>query len=131
MIPEFEKETAPLNDEEKAMLPLIIKGFESHLGEQNAIKSIDIINNFNEHKYRWRIQTELTGARLRKFVNHIRSHGLLPLIATSKGYYVSYAHWEIEKEIQSLEQRARGILIAADGLKTFLKEKHSSLPYKD
>ncbi|MCP3682096.1 MAG: hypothetical protein GY861_05335, partial [bacterium] len=58
--------------------------------------------------------------RLRKIVNYIRTNALLPLIATSNGYYVSEDTDEIKKQVESLEQRSRQIQRSADGLKKYL-----------
>jgi hypothetical protein len=57
---------------------------------------------------------------LRKLVNHIRVKGILPIIATSQGYYVSYDKQDILDQINSLTQRANSILNSANGLRNFL-----------
>jgi hypothetical protein len=44
---------------------------------------------------------------------------MLPLIATSDGYYVSYDKIEIEKQIQSLKERAESINRCANGMLVF------------
>jgi tetrahydromethanopterin S-methyltransferase subunit B len=50
----------------------------------------------------------------------IRSKGILPLIATSNGYYCSYDKQEIMEQIKSLQERADAIINSANGLKKFL-----------
>jgi hypothetical protein len=45
---------------------------------------------------------------------------MIPLIGTSRGYYISHDKEEIAKQITSLEERAAGILTGANGLKKFL-----------
>ena len=54
-------------------------------------------------------------------MNHIRTNGLLPLMASSKGYYVSFDKKDIESQIKSLKQRANSINGCAEGLKKFIK----------
>ncbi|MBK8853087.1 MAG: hypothetical protein IPN10_03035 [Saprospiraceae bacterium] len=56
----------------------------------------------------------------RTLINVIRTNSILPVIGTSHGYYVSYDRTEIEKGIQSQEERIRQQQRAADGLKKFL-----------
>lgn len=116
MIVNFENITNELTEVELTILPMVIRGF-SNYNKNNPIKEPEIVERFNQKDY----GVKLTGARLRKIVNHIRTNGLLPLIATSKGYYVSYDEVEIETQIKSLKQRARSIDSCADGLSKFLK----------
>ena len=114
MITNFESITTELTEQEKLILQQIIKGFSSH-NKDNPIKEPDIVRLFNE-----RSPVKINGVRLRKIVNYIRSNGLLPLIATSRGYYVSYDKNEIELQIKSLMQRARSIENCANGLCSFI-----------
>lgn len=64
---------------------------------------------------------EVNPPDIRKAINKIRREGLAPVLANSKGYYLSYERKEVIDEIDSLTRRARKILSAARGLKTFLK----------
>jgi len=59
---------------------------------------------------------------LRKLTHFLRCNSILPLIATSKGYYVSYDNAEIDKQIKSLQERAAAIIESANGL-IYLKTK--------
>lgn len=111
MITNFESITYELTEAEHKMLPMVISGFKNYT-KDNPIKEPDIVSRWNERHP----NAKLTGARLRKLVNYIRANGLLPLIATSKGYYVSYDKAEIEAQIKSLRQRAASIISCADGL---------------
>ena len=63
---------------------------------------------------------KITEPRLRKLVNHIRVKGILPIIATSQGYYVSYDKQDILDQINSLTQRANSIINSANGLRNYL-----------
>lgn len=114
MITNFEEHTQELSEVELSLLPKIIAGFKNYTSS-NPIKEPEIVSRFNE-----RNAIKLSGARLRKIVNYIRTNGLLPLIATSKGYYVSYDREEIRKQIESLRQRANSIDTCANGLRKYL-----------
>ena len=113
MITNFETITEELTDEEKKIIPLLIKGFPKYT-KDNPIKAPEVIRRFNEKGYK------LQEPRLRKMVNFIRSKGILPLMGTSKGYYVSYDKNEINLQIKSLRERADSIYNSAQGLNKFL-----------
>ena len=119
MIKNFENITNPLNDEELKLIPFLVNGFKNH-GEQNPIKAKSIIQKMNDFLQGKGIVYKLSEPRLRKCCNYIRSKGLLPLIATTKGYYVSYNKEEIKNQIQSLNRRANSIKTCAAGLQKFL-----------
>jgi len=116
MITNFEKLTFELTENEMKIVPLLIRGFKNYT-EKNPIKEPDIVKRFNDRNS----EVKLTGVRLRKIVNYIRVNGLLPLIATSKGYYVSYNKEIILSQIKSLNQRAISIHNCANGLESFLQ----------
>lgn len=115
MITNFEDFTQELSEAEMQILPKMIAGFKNYT-INNPIKEPDIVFRFNEKSK----EINLTPARLRKIVNYIRTNGLIPLIATSKGYYVSYEKEIIENQIKSLKQRANSINNCANGLKKFI-----------
>lgn len=114
MITGFDLHTAPLSDEEKALVPVIIGGLSKRNHKSKAIHGASICRQVSA-KY-----TKLTEPRLRKITNFLRSAKILPVIATSKGYYVSYDKVEIEKQIVSLTERRDAIQSAIDGLKKWL-----------
>lgn len=118
MVTNFELETAPLTEDEKRYVPIIIKGLSTKTKDK-AIKSDEIVKALNQ-KYSY---CKMTGARLRKITNFIRSEGILPVIATTNGYYVSYDQEEIKSQIVSLLDRAQAIINSANGLKKFLDIK--------
>ena len=96
MITNFEQITSELNQKELAIVPTIVEGFKRYTKE-NPIKAPEIVRNYNA---RTTSGVKLNEPRLRKICNYIRSQGLLPLIATSEGYYVSYEAEEIQKQIK-------------------------------
>lgn len=74
----------------------------------------------NEYLKNRGYKIKLTGPRLRKLVNYIRSNGLLPLIATSQGYFTTDCKETIAEQIKSLQERANSIKNCAIGLENFL-----------
>jgi len=119
MIKNFEAITQPLNDEELKLVDIIIAGLRKR-GKAEALKGEEICERINAKRESLGLEKKLTDARLRKITNHIRTNGMLPIIATSKGYYCSYNRVEIQAQIESLEERASAIQASADGLKKFL-----------
>lgn len=101
----------------------LIAGLRKRIGKDKAITGAQIVQAINNALQPKRKFTEV---RLRKMVNHLRSHGMLPVLASSSGYYVSYNQSEVMEEIESLYQRASGINSAANGLKKFLHENYLS-----
>jgi hypothetical protein len=113
MITNFEAITSELSEEEEQLLPILIKGFLFRKKE-NPIKGPEIVTALKAKGYK------ITEPRLRKLCNYIRSHSLIPLIATSNGYYVSYDKEEIKLQIRSLTDRAEAIVNSALGLQYFI-----------
>lgn len=116
MIENFEQITKELTADEKKLIPLLIAGFKAH-NLYNPIKAPEIVQKLNANLKRKAINE----ARLRKLTNFIRAKGLLPVIATSKGYYVSYQKETIQSQIRSLTDRAEAIMASVEGLKKWVK----------
>lgn len=109
MINGFEEETGPLSTEEISLVPRLIKGFSHRIGEKNAITSDQIIYKLKAEGHK------MSGPRLRKIVNHIRTKKILVnLIATSKGYYIETDPDKIRDYIDSLKARANAIMAVAN-----------------
>jgi hypothetical protein len=119
MITGFETYTHELTNEELEILPLVMHGFR-HYKKTNPIKAELIVSRMNVFLQENEYKIRLTQPRLRKLVNYIRSNGLLPLIATSHGYFTSDCKQTIQEQIQSLQERANSIERCAQGLKKFL-----------
>lgn len=105
MIEGFEKETADLTEyEESVLLPLMIKGFRNHIGADRAITNREICNKLRAKGY------DISEVRVRKIVNHIRTHNLVPrLMATGKGYYITNEPSELIGYISSLKGRREAL----------------------
>jgi hypothetical protein len=117
MITNFEEITANLTPEEKFINSIMEILFKYK--KNNPIKSVQLVAIIN-HKFFKESDAKFTGVELRKYCNYIRSKSLLPIIATSNGYYVSYDKTEIALQIESLEQRSEAILNSVNGLKFYL-----------
>jgi hypothetical protein len=118
MITNFEEITKELTEDEKKLVPVIIKGLSTKT-KDNPIKGADIVSAINENKDRYGIKL-FSEPRLRKIINFIRSEGILPVMGTSNGYYCTMDRAELESQIESLTQRAEAIMTSANGLKKFI-----------
>jgi hypothetical protein len=119
MIKTFEEHTSELTAEEMQILHLVVNGFR-HYKKTNPIKSELIVTRMNQYLQNNGYKIKMTGPRLRKMVNYIRSNGLIPLIANSQGYFTSDCKQTILEQITSLQERANSIERCAQGLKKFL-----------
>lgn len=119
MVTNFEEITRTLEPEEKKLIRVLLAGFETKT-KANPIKAPAIINAINAKKKEFGLTKKFSEPRFRKLCNFIRSKGMIPLIATSSGYYVSHDKEEIRKQIESLNERAMAIINSANGLKKFL-----------
>ena len=115
MITNFDKHTEELDAHDLAIIPIVIKAFSKYT-KDNPIKAPEIVATFNLNREKINYPRKLSEPKLRKMCNYIRSNGLLPLIATSQGYYVSYDQKEVNDMIKSLRERANAINRSADGL---------------
>lgn len=113
MITTFEHITEDLNKDELNLVTPLIAGFKNRT-KQNPIKAPEIISRMKQAGYK------ISEPRLRKLCNYIRSNSLLPLIATSAGYFTSYELTDVQKQVRSLQERSDAILASAEGLKKFL-----------
>ena len=118
-ITNFEEFTHELTSEEMEILPIVVHGFRNYKKE-NPIKAQLIVDRMNEYLLARGFKTRMSQPRLRKMVNYIRTNGLLPLIATSNGYFTTDCKLTIQEQIKSLQERANSIKRCAIGLEKFL-----------
>jgi len=111
--------THELTDEELNLVPVIVHSFRFYK-KDNPIKAELIVKRMNEYLQKNESKVKMNGPRLRKIVNYIRTNGIIPLIATSNGYFTSDCKQTIQEQIQSLQERANSIERCATGLKKFL-----------
>ena len=95
MLKNFEEITFELTDQEKELLPIIIKGLNKKKGKQQAVKSDKICEAL-----------DLSAPRVRKIISHIRVNNLIFGVCSAKnGYYIAKDLKELEECIISLKQR--------------------------
>jgi len=116
MITNFEEETEPLTPKEIRMAEQFSRSFQKRIGPDQAITNAEI-----QTRYRALHQITLSGARIRKIINHIRITGMVPgLVASSKGYYMSNSPDELRRYIQSLDERIQAIVAVRHSMKKHL-----------
>lgn len=122
MIDGFEKETKDLTDYEKdVLLPIMIRGFSHHVGTENAITNKQICEKMQVKGF------DVNDVRVRKIINHIRTHNLVPrLMATGKGYYITNNSSELLSYISSLDGRIHAITQIRDAIKQNYEELKES-----
>lgn len=118
MITGHEQETYDLTEHEYELAVRLIPFLEKKT-KDNPVLAKQIIDGVNE---KWNLKPKLNDVRLRKIINYYRVQSILPIISTSKGYYVSYEEDEINLMIQSLTQRANSIIQASFGMGKLLKK---------
>lgn len=127
MITNFEDITKELSEEDYSLVTQLLRAFENRT-KANAIKAPAIVKAMNDHNPN--LKSKFTQVKLRKLVNFIRSKGMIGLIATSDGYYSTKNIAEIQKQIQSLQERSDAINNSAEGLKIVIerykKQQHES-----
>ena len=121
MIKNFEELTQDLAPEDLKLIPILVKGFKNH-GPTNPIKLKDLMSSLNEYIQRSQLGKKVDDIRIRKLINFIRSSSIIPLLATHKGYFVSYDQKDITDQITSLEQRSQAIINASSGLSKFINK---------
>lgn len=106
MIQGFEDYTAPLTDYERGdILPRVVHFLSLCNGSENAVKNGAIVKHLRYYGC-----NKVGEARVRKVINHIRIHALVPcLVASSRGYYVTQDPAELDKFINSLAGREDAI----------------------
>ena len=108
MVIGFEEYTASLTEGEVLMAEWLATQLPAYVGKQKAITN---------YRIRWMLFEKfgnLTAARVRKLINHIRINCLVRnLVANNTGYYVATSQEEVETYVQSLRQRAASIMHVA------------------
>lgn len=125
MITNFTNITYELTEDEIKHVNSLVLALKLRTKE-SAIKAPEIVKSMNIFAERHDL-CKMTDARLRKCINYIRSNSILPVIATSNGYYCSYDEKELSDQIKSLTERANSIMDTVFGLNKILKNSHEKL----
>ena len=127
MITNFEEITEDLTEKELEYLQDIQEGIAKALLYSGMPKKQDelifLINNSLFERYGMACCMILKPVRLRKYINYIRKNSLMPIMATSNGYFLSENEEMIRSQIKSLNERAKSIRDAAKGLENYLNVK--------
>lgn len=117
MLPGFEDHTTDLSEHEQKLVPVFVNSFKKHVGKEAAITNKEIVSKM-------KIAGEkMTEIRVRKIINHIRTHALVPgLVASSSGYYVTSDPQEVERYINSLDGREAEIRRVKFTFKQYLNQ---------
>ena len=123
MIINFEEITSTLSEEDLKFVWIISHSLSAR-DKSNPIKGPEIVSRVNSYieAKRADIKTKLTEPKLRKICNYIRSNGIIPLIATSNGYYTSYDKRDVLLQMKSLQDRADAITNCIKGMERFIIE---------
>lgn len=117
MVNGFEDHTKELTKQDLEIANKMIPFLKAKT-KDNRVYSSEIVNGLNKI---WKLNPEMTDERLRRIINYYRTNAILPVISSSKGYYVSYDPQDIKRMIQSQKQRANSLLRTCSGLEKFLK----------
>lgn len=106
MIQGFQDQTEPLTEyEEQTLLPQLVRGLRTKIGKAMSVTNKAIIDGMKRN-----LGLSISDARVRKLINHIRVHDLVPcLIATSQGYYIAESEQELKDYEDSLLGREEAI----------------------
>lgn len=117
MITNFEEITHELTPTEMELIPIFVSGLQTKIGKGNVVKNAEIISRLKKG-----LGITVSEARVRKIINYIRTSNLVPLlVATSSGYYVATDKEDVDRYIESLEQREREIRRVRESLKQQLE----------
>jgi hypothetical protein len=116
MLQGFEDFTSDLTAEEiRLLVPFVVKGLKRHIGSDNAITNKEMcqgLNNFPPTS-----GFKVKPPKLRKIVQYIRVHGLVPRLASSsKGYYICNDDVKFKEYLESLMARIESMTLTYDAL---------------
>ena len=126
MINGFQEQTEPLTEyEEVTLLPQLVRGLQTKVGKAMSVTNKAIIDGMRNN-----LGLKLTDGRVRKLINHIRTHDLVPcLIATSNGYYIAETEAELREYEESLLSRESAIRQVRLSIQRQRQKRYSQ--YKD
>lgn len=117
MITGFEDHTKPLSPEEQIIVSFLLKLFQTkRILHVNKISSPDLCTIV---KRKYELET-FPDSRLRKCINYIRRNGLCPIVSDNRGYWLAESEAEVQKCIQSLQDRIDSMSIAKQGMEDML-----------
>lgn len=114
--------TEKLTTEEKdIVLPVLLKALKKGSEEQPLV-SDRIVKWFNENKEQIGMKSSFTSTRLRKLTNYCRTFAIAPIIANSKGYYISDKKKDLIELKLSLVSRIESLQAVVKGIDDMMTE---------
>ena len=113
------------SEEKDILLPILIKIFKEKTNDKIHLTGDRIVRWFCNKKDAIGYKRAFNSQRFMKLTNYIRVNGLLPLLSSNDGYYVSRNKDEIVSMIVSFRGRIASQQAALDGLIAILKEIES------
>lgn len=109
MITNFEEITQPITDSEKRIAPIVLEIIKRFTKEKPIISE----HLQAEVHHNPAVDVNVTHARLRAIIHHLRCQENQPIIGTSRGYFYTTDIEEIRKQRTSLMERAMSIMEVA------------------
>lgn len=111
MIINWERYTHELTDQEKKIVPRVIQGIVKRIGRNNAIKNAQMCRVLTNEGHK------ISGPRLRKILNFIRSEAIIKnIVATSEGYYIATTQKDLDDYRESINARVHAISRNLNGI---------------
>lgn len=109
-------------DDVNVLTPLLVKMFKQKSSKDNVLSTKKIVTFFTDKKNEIGFSGAFTTQRLQKLVNYIRVNSILPIIATSHGYYCSNDVEDIMEMINQFQGRIDAMKAAQEGLRYIITE---------
>jgi hypothetical protein len=114
--------TEKLTTEEKdIVLPMLLNALKKGTEDQPLV-SDRIVKWFNDNKQQIGMKTNFTSSRLRKLTNYCRTNGIAPIIANSKGYYISNKKKDLVELKLSIISRIESLQAVVKGIDDMMNE---------
>lgn len=120
-ITNFSRETHELTITEKALANIVVDVLQGTSYEKQKCNAAILA----EVHFKSKFNVNLTSSRLRAIIHYLRTEKHIPILATGKGYYISYDPERIAVQVKSLDERIRSIQQVRDALHQIQKENES------
>ncbi len=108
-------------EEKDIVLPMLLKALKKG-SEDKPLVSDRIVKWFNDNKDQIGMKSAFTAARLRKLTNYCRTNGIAPIIANSKGYYISNKKKDLVELKLSIISRIESLQAVVKGIDDMMNE---------
>lgn len=118
----FENHTHDLTDTEIALSEIVLDVLKKATKEKQKCNGQIIA----EVAFFSQLEINITSSRLRAIIHYLRTIRHIPVLATSRGYYLSFNLADIAIQVKSLDERIRSIQQVRDSLYQIQKEHESN-----